>query len=139
MIQKYFRKNLNNLKQNRNVTGYASKYNEIRKSMRDNRNAVVIIQKWTRSMSERYKFIRYKRVVIFIQEQYKRKHMVRVMAALKIQLFYRSYKYRMNERYAKIYRLNYAAFLIQSLWRGYRTRKEINLVQLNNIRERLSV
>jgi hypothetical protein len=141
VIQKYIRKYLNNLKQNRAVNTikrywYAYKF---RKSMRHYRNAVVIIQKWTRSMSERYKLIRFKRVVIFIQQQYKRKYMVRVMAALKIQLFYRSYKYRMNERYRENYRLNYAATLIQSLWRGYRTRKEINLVQLNNIRERLSI
>jgi abnormal spindle-like microcephaly-associated protein len=36
-------------------------------------------------------------------------------------------------------RLNYAATLIQSLWRGYVVRKEINLIQLRNIRERLSI
>ena len=87
------------------------------------RNSLIKIQRWTRSMKDRLNYILFRRVVISIQINYRNKFDRRNLAALKIQRFYFEYKCRMFENNQKL-RLNYAAKLIQSLWRGYVVRKE---------------
>ena len=140
VIQKYVKKYLNHKKlvnSSNIIKRYWHAY-KFRKSLNFFRNAAIKIQRWTRLMKDRYNYLRFRRVIIYFQQQYKRKYNQRVLAALKIQSFYRLYKYRVYIK-ERVVRLNHAATLIQSLWRGYRTRKEINIPRIHNIRERLSV
>ena len=110
---------------------------KLRKSLECYRNAAITIQKWTRSMKDRYNFLRFRRVVIYFQKKYKQRYYERNLAVLKIQRFYLAYRYRMFcQEESRIYK---AATVIQSLWRGYIVRKEINIVQLHSIRQRLSM
>lgn len=111
---------------------------KFRKCFYKYRNAAIKIQKWSREMKERYYYLHLKRVVIYLQQKYKQRYCTRTVAAYKIQRYYRLYKYRMREN-EQNEQLNYAASIIQATWKGYKTRKEINLVQIRSIRERLSV
>ena len=124
---------------------------KFRREMSKYRRAAVCIQRWTRSMSERYLFLKKVRIIFQIQALYRRIYMPRrESAALTIQCAWRSLiSRRLLEQMRRDFelklqlereqaRLNVCATRIQALWRGHQARKETNPI-LNTIRSRLSI
>ena len=119
---------------------------KFRREMKKYRDAALKIQKWTRSMSQRYLFLRSKDAIYRIQMLYRNVYMPKRHAAAKvIQTNIR--KFLARKRQAKQRELvffNQQATRIQACWRGYKTRKNSNFSlkiddALNGIRNRLSV
>jgi len=119
---------------------------KFRREMNKYRDAALKIQKWTRSMSQRYLFLRSKDAIYRIQMLYRNVYMPKRHAAAKvIQTNIR--KFLARKRQAKQRELvffNQQATRIQACWRGYKTRKNSNFSlkiddALNGIRNRLSV
>lgn len=122
-----------------------------RERMSRYRNAALSIQRFHRSMSERYLYLRKRTIIYQIQCLYRRVYMVRrhsaalkIQCAWRIRLAQREYQARRIEWEAaeeirqKEMFIHYQATRIQAWWRGYSVRKETDQI-LNKIRDRLSI
>ena len=124
----------------------AYRLHKFRLQMKKYRNAAITIQKWTRSMSERYLFLRSKQAIYQIQMLYRNVYIPRRHAAAKV-IQRNVRKFLEKRRLAKeseLRILNKQATRIQALWRGYKIRKDSHLNHLfdhilNGIRDRLSI
>jgi abnormal spindle-like microcephaly-associated protein len=119
---------------------------KFRREMKKYRNAALKIQTWTRSMSQRYLFLRSKYAIYRIQMLYRNVYMPKRHAAAKV-IQKNIRKFLARKRQAKqreLVYLNQQATRIQACWRGYKIRKNSNLNLrfdniLNEIRNRLSL
>lgn len=119
---------------------------KFRKEMNKYRKAAITIQKWTRSMSERYFFLRSKQAIYRIQMLYRNVYVPKRNAAAKV-IQRNMRKFLERRRLAKeceLRFLNKQATRIQAYWRGYAIRKNFHLNHgfdqaLNAIRGRLSI
>ena len=112
---------------------------KFRREMTKYRNAALTIQKWTRSMSERYLYFRKRLAIIKIQDLYRHIYMQRRhSAAIHIQNAWRVFQAKKKvARERELHYMHQCAVRIQALWRGYAVRKR-TFTTMHDIRGRLS-